>query len=487
MRLAMTFGVLMSLWALGAAEAEAPPTPAIGPSTQTPPYILRVVPDVSVTSILTVGDAVGVKPDGSPWRMAGSADGLGAFDNGDGTITVLMDHELKRDWGVPRAHGFKGAFVSKLVIDKASLRVVRASDLIEKVFDYDAATGGYGPAKRGLASLCSADLAGGSAVYDAASGLGYDGRIFMSGEEERSEGRAFAHFVTGPEAGHSYELPALGKMAFENLVAHPQGGKRTIVAAMDDTKPFGQVYFYVGEKQAAGDAVTRAGLANGQLYGLKLVDLTEEPVGAEPFGADRTRRFTLADLSDVRALSGADLDLKNAEAGVTGFMRPEDGAWDRLNPNRFYFNSTGAPDKPSRLWAVDFDDIAHPEKGGVVQLMLKGDEGQVMLDNMTVTANGQLLLQEDPDEAHVARILQFDPAIGGKPTMLAQLDPALFSREAAKPLSLEEESSGILDVTPLLGSATQRAFLLTVQTHEKLKDDELVNGGQLLLMRQVMR
>ena len=44
----------------------------------------RAVNGVVTKSILTVGDAVG------SYRMVGVPDGLGAFDNGDGTFTVLL-------------------------------------------------------------------------------------------------------------------------------------------------------------------------------------------------------------------------------------------------------------------------------------------------------------------------------------------------------------------------------------------------------------
>jgi hypothetical protein len=39
--------------------------------------------------------------------MVGISDGLGAFDNGDGTFTVLMNHEIANTLGVTRAHGAK--------------------------------------------------------------------------------------------------------------------------------------------------------------------------------------------------------------------------------------------------------------------------------------------------------------------------------------------------------------------------------------------
>jgi secreted PhoX family phosphatase len=48
--------------------------------------------------------------------------------------------------------------------------------------------------------------------------------------------------VTGPDAGISFELPALGNMSYENLVASPSTGDKTVVAALDDSTG-GQVYF----------------------------------------------------------------------------------------------------------------------------------------------------------------------------------------------------------------------------------------------------
>ncbi|HLL88087.1 MAG TPA: hypothetical protein VK324_02175, partial [Tepidisphaeraceae bacterium] len=67
----------------------APALAATGPSTTQSPYVTPRAPGVTTTSILSVGDGVG------GYRMAGVPDGLGAFDNGDGTFTVLMHHELR--------------------------------------------------------------------------------------------------------------------------------------------------------------------------------------------------------------------------------------------------------------------------------------------------------------------------------------------------------------------------------------------------------
>src|SRR5215470_10155790 len=66
-----------------------------GPSSSQSPYLVRTEPGIVTLSILTVGDAVNFKADGvTPYRMCGIPDGLGAFDNGDGTFTVLMNHEI---------------------------------------------------------------------------------------------------------------------------------------------------------------------------------------------------------------------------------------------------------------------------------------------------------------------------------------------------------------------------------------------------------
>jgi hypothetical protein len=59
-----------------------------GPSTIYPPYLLPVAPGVSLTSILTAGEAVG------DYRFVGIPDGLGAYKSGKDTITVLVNHEI---------------------------------------------------------------------------------------------------------------------------------------------------------------------------------------------------------------------------------------------------------------------------------------------------------------------------------------------------------------------------------------------------------
>ena len=75
---------------------------AKGPGSSQTPYVLPSAAGVQTTSLLTVQDLV------SGYKMIGLPDGLGAFDNGNGTFTLLMNHELGATAGVARAHGVKG-------------------------------------------------------------------------------------------------------------------------------------------------------------------------------------------------------------------------------------------------------------------------------------------------------------------------------------------------------------------------------------------
>ena len=466
---------------------------ATGPSSSQSPYVLGVNPGISTQSLLTTGDQVGFKSDGvTPWKMVGIPDGLGAFDNGDGTFTVLMNHELTNLEGVVRDHGFAGAFVSKLVIDKTTLEVKEGADLIQHAFVYNPLTGNYDPLTSALNRLCSADLPSETAFFNPESGLGYNGgRIFISGEESGNEGRAFAHFVTGTEAGNSYELAWLGNMSYENQVANAHSGDKTVVALTDDTTPLGQVYFYVGDKKAAApglDALDQAGLTGGTFYGLKVSDLdtladNNNETNGTTLGGDFKSLFTLESLGDVSAKTGTQIQTASEAAEVTEFLRPEDGAWSTVDPDIFYFVTTNGFNQPSRLWAAEFNDITNPTAGGTIRMLLDGSEGQQMFDNITVTKDGKVLLCEDVgNNAHLGKIWEYDPATDHL-TVLAEHDPDRFLAGAPGFLTQDEEASGIIDVTDILGSAGQNVFLFDTQAHFNI-GGELVQGGQLQLMYQ---
>ena len=460
-----------------------------GPSSSQTPYLLSSDSQVYTESLLTVGDGAG------SYKMVGIPDGLGAFDNGDGTFTVLMNHELGDTAGIVRAHGAAGAFVSEWTFDKTTLQVKSGHDLIQNVFTYDAASKSYVEHNAALGNgiafnrFCSADLADQSAFYNSATGLGYNGgRLFLNGEESGAEGRAFAHVAGGAQDGNSYELAWLGNMAYENVVAHAHTGNKTVVALTDDGQN-GQVYFYAGDKKATGNAVEQAGLTGGNLFGIHVTELeglaNNESSAASPLGADEQSTFTMVNLGDVSGLTGAQIDAASEAAGATSFLRPEDGVWDTVNPNRFYFVTTNGFDQPSRLWAVDFTDASNPAAGGTIKLLLNGTEGQQMFDNITVNAQGKIILQEDVgNNAHIGKVWQYDPSTDSL-SELAHHDPSRFLSGGANFLTQDEESSGIIDVSHILGNAGENVYLADVQAHYSISG-ELVQGGQLELIHQYL-
>lgn len=95
-----------------------------GPSSSRTPYLVNSAPNAgvvrNVTSIVTTLDLVPTTGAiSSPFEICGLLDGLGAYDNGDGTVTVLANHEFGSGSGSIRRHGARGAFVTELVVNKA--------------------------------------------------------------------------------------------------------------------------------------------------------------------------------------------------------------------------------------------------------------------------------------------------------------------------------------------------------------------------------
>jgi hypothetical protein len=476
-------GLFVSATLLGANAVQAGPGSQQGPSSSQTPYLVRATPGVVTTSVLTTGDSV----DG--YRMAGIPDGLGAFDNGDGTFTVLMNHEIPVTSGVERAHGAKGAFVSKWTIDKETLEVLHGEDLIQTVYRWNG-TGWEaipkGDAALTLGRLCSADLPDPSALFDAASGLGTTERIFMDGEEVGDEGRGLGTVVTGPDAGSTYILSALGHFSWENAVAKPHAGVTTVVAGTDDSTP-GQVYFYVGTKKDSGNDVEKAGLTGGTLYGLKIEGVAAETNATTlPAGG---ARFSLISLGDVSNMTGAQIQAASVAAGVSNMNRPEDSSWDPSDASNFYFNTTAAFNGITRTWNLRFDDPMNVLAGGVATIAIAGpafdatksnaeQAGPRMLDNLTVNARGQVIAEEDVgNNAYLGGVYQYDPATG-EVARIAEHDPARFVAGAPNFLTQDEEASGVIPA-PFLGAGK---YLIDVQNHKASTDPELVEGGQLLVL-----
>jgi RTX calcium-binding nonapeptide repeat (4 copies) len=502
---------------------------AVGFLTAADPYIVPTAPGVEITPLVTVGDTVvdNYSANGAAlpnYRMVGLPDGMGAFDNNNGTFTVLINHEIRNTLGELRDHGSKGAFVSRWVIDKTTLEVLEGDDLIKTLYVWDSnplsptyeqfvvGTGAIAEINR----LCSADLPDATAFYNAASGKGTSERIFMNGEET-SNGRAFAHVVTGAAAGTSWELPWTGKYAWENHVASPYAQDKTVVVGLDDSdRKFSsegepepsEVYVWVGEKQAVGLDIEKAGLVDGILHGMRVG--TPGNYDANEGTVSSGERFELVALSDqTNNATFAPLQTESIAKTITQFRRVEDGAFDPNNPNDFYFVTTDQSGGSgfSKLWRLRFDDITSPEDGGTIELLINGGgvgsnaigvgTGE-MFDNIAVDKMGRVLLQEDVgNQTLLGKVWIYDIASGAALELarhesdffidtdlatpgvqsLKDLNPDVAGNQGTQ----DEESSGIIDLSDILGEGY---YLLNVQAHLNItaSQPELVEPGQLLVM-----
>src|SRR5262245_37312087 len=155
----MSVRIRLILAALGGVVLSSPSAAQnIGPSTTTEPYVLPSIPGVSTISILTTGDSVG------GYRMVGIPDGTGAWveDGNEGrirTFNFASNHEIGRTLGAVRAHGSKGAFVSRWVIERDTLKVLSGRDHLagpNSVFTWNGSA--YVPGTTAFERLCSATL-----------------------------------------------------------------------------------------------------------------------------------------------------------------------------------------------------------------------------------------------------------------------------------------------------------------------------------------
>lgn len=414
-----------------AARHTSPGQISTGPSTDTRPYVLPAARGVSVRSLLTVGDGWA----GNGYRFVGIPDGIGTFRSGRDRV-VYVNHELRGASisiddkggqtespaaGTVRAHGERGAFVSRLVIDKRTGRVKRGRDLIQgtRYYDYRAGryttTGATGPAGAApgthgddFSRFCSGALTSYGQLHDARTGRGTRARLYFANEESGDEGRAFAVDA----AGLATQLPRLGLFSWENTLAARNRGGRTVVMGNEDGAE-GQLRVYAGTKTRRGSTVERAGLTNGVL---KVLDLADESVSTDAqfrakYGKGRAVRVTLGrrEVIDYRRNGAA----QNAEALAKGLTlnRIEEGAFDPRNRHDYYFHTTrggdttASPIDPANgsrdgggLWRLSFRDVDRLELGGTLTLLLDGSEAPYLNkpDTMDIDRHGNLLIQEDP-------------------------------------------------------------------------------------------
>lgn len=314
------------------------------------------------------------------------------------------------------------------------------------------------------------------------------------------------------------------------------------------------LYLYIGKKDRRGrDFLARNGLKDGKLFVWVADDPSvNSPLAFRGTGNETPGRWVEIDNAPTGTPSqdgstGFDeygyptqrtLWTRAEALGAFGFSRPEDVATNPRNGSEYVLASTGVDnydidpdtgdgaDSFGTLYTmdIDFSNLASPT--GVLKILYDGDDDPTRAlrspDNLDWATDGLIYVQEDeaeedtltgeplfgpgavnPNEAAIVRI---DPDGESGLQTVAIIDrAAVFDASLADPADAvdvdageagEWESSGILDISKLVGAAPGTRFLVDVQAHgiedqtdvnpdSRINDGDLVEGGQLLLISRV--
>lgn len=427
--------VLLLAWVAPAPAAQTAQAQPRGFLTPHQPLVRPLAPGATLKPLLSVGD---VLPNG--YQMAATPDGLGAYDNGDGTLTLYMNHELAS----PR--NLSDARVSKLTIDKVTLSVLDARYILDGT--------------EGFKHFCSATMLGHRE--------GFDRPYYLTGEEDFTGKHGGLSIVIDSRNEQVTPLVYAGRLKWENLIVVPGWPGKAVFIGFDDTVP-GGIYMYVGntpEDMWAGRADMYVFVAEGGARN----------ENAASKGKPLAGRFVKIDKQKASAHRQGTIE-ESEKAGYFWFSRPEDGTYDPNDPTAVYFNVTGWPEyidnatgKPynarGRLYRLQLD-MADPTRVTELKVLLDGDAGDDILNPDNIAASPtHLMLQEDIIEQHQgtrpARVVAYEIATGRTAHVaeLAHRDYAGKTLPGDRPGRWE--SSGIINASDVLGADT---WLLDVMAH----------------------
>ena len=482
MKLSKSLAVVAAIAVAGSLTAATWPT-------KKPIYMISSNSAVSLNPIVTTGDVIA----GNVIR--GIPDGMGAFDNGRGGITLLSNHEVAINDAIAKQSAKDnapwGSTITKFNYSVNGKGITSAENLFNNVSFFNYNTSKYvdtpigGEPKNaakdsfgwGISRFCSATFSpAGTFIFN---GVGYEGALFTTGEEVGDSSRGFAFDMFG----NGWQLPRMGMLSFETIAPTRKPGLNTVAIANEDgSATDSQLHLYIGKKQSTGTAVDKAGLTNGDLYVLNAGSIPTDNIFRTTISKKTPVDVTFKKIewnTDVTSFA------KGARENGMTFARIEDGEWDPKNPDVYYFVTTESNKDPvatkesplepgiardgGALWRLTFKDAQNPLLGAKLEMLLNGGEAPYLFkpDNMTVTKDGVILLQEDPgNNAHVSRIVAYQVSTG-KLVTIAEFDKKYFSTSGTSFMTLDEESSGIIDATSLIARPgdNNSYFFFNAQVH----------------------
>ena len=501
--------------AAGGAAADARRQP--GFKTDQPPMLRALASGATVDPIITVGEQLR-----SGYTFEAIPDGIAVVKKARGRATIYVNHETSTvpfpyDPEAPEASfgDFKNAELSRLRLQEKKRGVVvkGGSYVIDTTANWQ--------------RFCSNFLATKKEDFDypllftneeATDFVYRTGQAWPTAEGDPAAEQAGVVVAYNPRTKEHRGIYGMGRHNHENSVAIPGYGKPVVVSG-DDTfsAPSSQLYMYIARNT---DAVWND---RGHLWAFKSDDDAINDYGDLSEDASVSGQFIRVPDEVARADQTA-LETWSNDNNVFQFIRIEDIAYDRKNPNVFYFADTGEPRAipdeetgrlqrgPSgtegpypngRLFRMELDED-NPRQVADLSILIDADTGGYdnpdvihQPDNLETTRRS-LLIQEDPGSHN-----QFDPGAGpnsrlwlyrfrdGSLTPVAEVDQSADPEANAGAW----EQSGIVRASKVFGMG---AFLLDVQAHTlfvetapgpDLNEDGTPDwtlkreGGQLLLLR----
>ncbi len=514
----------------------APPVAGAGTFASTMLKDVAGGPELKITSLITNGEFTnGLNPGDSVYAPAGIFDGIGAYDNGDGTYSVLVNSEL----GSAAGYGYlvngvalTGARVSKFIVDKDTddnasngyqSSILSGGIAYSAIYDATGALvsnisqvegGGFG-------RFCSSTYIGANSF---GGGRGFADGIYLTGEENSNVGRMWA---LDTATGGFWSLPGLGRAGWETGTLIDTGSQSTVgVLLMDDnTAP---IYLWVGEKSTASGAsfLQRNGLASsqGNLY-TWVPSVGSIGTAAGTAGVPDSADLSLVELgvgasgtwellgsgTEVAALNGTQLKDLALGKGALQLTRLEDVHVNPANGQQAVFATTGGSgaDVFGNLLTLDFaaafDADGQIAAANTTALKVIYDADRLAVpasgirspDNLTWGDDDFIYIQEDRSVAASNFAPEFGEAsiwkLNPNATDLltgqalterwAQIDrtavPLAYGQTDPNPADYGNwESSGIIDVSTLYDAPAGSFFIADVQAHN-LRNGNLSGNGNL--------
>ncbi|MDJ0726173.1 MAG: DNRLRE domain-containing protein [Prochloraceae cyanobacterium] len=449
----------------------------------------------NITPLITKGDRLALltsdpfAPNGTVttsstelFTMQDTPDGLGLYqDPSTGNNYVWVNHELGSSTVTALGSGqVQGARVSLLVFD-SNWNAIGGKNLIETVklgndtYILNITTGFYenGTQQLSFSRFCSGYLAETGFVDAQGNAI----PMWFMGEEDDTVDSNFGGngygLAVAPD-GTATVIAGLGKFKKENVVAHPNhraaNSGWTVLLSSEDNAD-GEMYMYVGKQTVDNPnglwSDAGADGSNFALYVLRVKDAQGNVFQNETMAENQVFTTEWVEVPDNIALgSAANLSTwvngTDAQGNFrsTDFERLEDTTTDPLNPNTFYFTTTGSgaanPNGKVHKITADIDPVTgQPINGTFENLFVSGPNTGSRYDNLVADSNGNLVVQTDGNNPEIGLVYNIaDNATNVGNDIVTNLYE----------LNVSGESSGIIEVSGNTAVPGQSSYLLDVQS-----------------------